>query len=168
MAKSKPTAAANTLPAAEAETEVVNLAQHRVLMSDTHDPLNPIVTALVIVAESYEAAVAFTSKNGFDPFKSDLPKGSYRCSLRLEEVLPFAREGFGIRRSTWGLTEIALMHPGINTRMDLYIRNPEQPSFAPQHKHELDKLGGPDLLSEDWSVCPRPPTFGNRRAHQSR
>lgn len=158
-----PSVAPTSPDTTEKKPEVVEeLSEHRVLISDIADPINPRVVPIVIVAGSHEAAVK-TVNELRDPFNDPLKPGCYRGGCRLEEVLPFARDGFGIRRSTWQLTEVALVHPGINTRIDLYIRNPTQPHFAPSHVRELDKLAGPDLLSEDWSVCARPPNFGNRR-----
>ena len=147
--------------AAVAELPIEELSEHRVLVSDVADPLNPRIVPLIIIAASYDAAAEIVNKLR-DPFNDPLPTGSYRSRCRLEEVLPFARDGFGIRRDSWQLTEVALVHPGIGTRIDMYIRNPQQPHFATTHVREVNKLGGPDLLTEDWSVCARPPNFGTR------
>lgn len=144
------------------ETAVEELSEYRVLISDTSDPVNPQVVPLVIVAASDEAAKAFVGKMP-DPFRDALPQGSYRGRCRLEEVLPFAREGFAIRRDKWNITEVALVHPGIGTRFDIYMRNPDQPHHRPTHIRELSKFEGQDLLTEDWSVGARPPNFGGRR-----
>lgn len=163
MAKQpKPPPTSTAAAESEAPPTVEDLSEHRVLISDVVDPLNPRVMPLIIVAASHDAAVEIVNKLR-DPFNDPLPQASYRGRCRLEEALPFARDGFGIRRDTWQLTEVALVHPGISSRFDLYIRNPQQPHFAPAHVRELNNLSGPDLLSEDWSICARPPTFGNRR-----
>lgn len=137
--------------------------EHRVLINEVSDPLRPRVAALVIVATSNEEAVKIVNELD-DPFTSQLPRGCYRSQCRLEEVLPFARNGFGIRRQSWPAQEVALRHPGIGTRFDVYLRNMEQPLHTPTHIRELAHLSGPDLLSEDWAVSSRPPTFGNRRS----
>ncbi len=167
MAKPKsPPSAAATPATPEPKTEetpvaVENLSEHRILISDVSDPLEPKVIPLVIVAASRDAAV--TIVNGLsNALEGDLPQGSYRARCRLEEVLPFARDGYGIRRDKWPINEVALRHPGFSTRFDIYLINHNQPGYAPHHMHEVKNLGGPDILTEDWSVCARPITFGNR------
>ena len=164
MAKQRtPPAAAPANPPTPEEKPVVveDLSEHRILVSDVTDPSKPKILPLVIVAASREAAVEIV--NGLEgPFDGPLPRGSYRAQCRLEEVLPFARDGFGIRRDNWKMNEVALRHPGFSTRFDVYLSNHEQPGHRPHHVRKLDKLDGTDILSEDWSVCARPITFGNR------
>ena len=148
---------------ATAEEEEIKVLPHRILVSDTDDPLNPQVAPLIILASTRAEAIIIVERLQ-QPLTCALPPGSHRTQCRLEEALPFARDGFGIRRNTWNINEVALIHPGICTRIDLYLRNPQQPAHAPTHIRDLIKgFSAADILSEDWLVCARPPTFGNRR-----
>ena len=155
--------ASDTSPTTTEEKPVVveDLSEHRILVSDVTDEAEPKIIPLVIVATSREAAVEIVSKLD-NPFEGDLPKGSYRARCRLEEVLPFVRDGYGVRRDCWKINEVALRHPGFATRFDIYLINHNQPGYTPHHLREVKDLGGPDILSEDWSVCAKPITFGNR------
>lgn len=149
-------------PPVEAKPVVVeDLSPHRILISDVTDPTKPKVVPLVIVATSRDEALKVVNSLE-NPFEDKLPQGGYRARCRLEEVLPFARDGYGIRRDNWKMNEVALRHPGFATRFDVYLQNHEQPGHRPHHLREVKDMSGPDILSEDWSVCGRPITYGNR------
>jgi len=150
--KNKPTPPTRTSPAPEPEAAK---SVYRVPISDTSDDKHPRVRTLLIEAESQEGAYTIASEL-VDPF-SPTP-GILMIGCRFEEVLPYLREGFSLRRDHWPITEVMLKHPHVGNRLDLYMRNPDHPHHRVQYK-ESATLDGSDLLSEDWSVCARPPYF---------
>src|SRR5690606_26145329 len=74
------------------------VSPHRVIVSDTSDDKRPVVRVLEVPARSYDEACSIVDKLE-NKARPGIP-GIGVLPLRLEEALPYFREGFGLRRDT--------------------------------------------------------------------
>lgn len=129
---------------------------YRIIVASTEDDKRPRVRVLHVRAADPESAHKVVEGLS-DKFNPDVP-GIAVLNCRLEEALPFLREGFALRRDHWPITEVMLRHPHQNTRLDIYQRNPDHPHHQVTHLRGA-KLEDHDVMSEDWHVEARPPYF---------
>lgn len=154
--KAKPKPATAPSPEIE-EDQFAGMQTFRIPLSNIENPLKPLVRVLEIVARNYEDACE-KAQAVENPYAPSTTQGIRVLPCRFEEALPFLRQGFGIRRETWNLIEVMFRHPHVGSRLDIYMRNPDQPHFRVQFQRSAD-LDGNDIMGEDWSVCPKPPNF---------
>lgn len=147
------------------EKSMTDKTDHRILYSETEDrhgnPLrNPWVAAIIFTGTDAEAA-QFVEDLGTEK-KNTLLESHRRVRCTFEEILPFLREGFPIRRHSWTSTDVVMAH-GLQTgRIDKYIHNPEVPGSAPIWRSQVRELLVQDILADDWEITAKPERVGSR------